>query len=101
MKAYPLEIETAHDDSQRRYMSKGHHDAEAFMAAVRAYGETEPMSHPTHHLVKRVPCSSGEFAYLNQFVEPGTRGAFPATYCFEHGSVMYKAPVDASSGDPV
>jgi hypothetical protein len=83
MKQYTLEIESSHSDYERMYMSKGHHPAEEFKKALLEYGEDDPMSEPEHLWIKRVPCNNGDYAFYNNIVDKGTRGAFPATYVFE------------------
>lgn len=98
MKVYPLEIEAVHTDDERIYMSKGHHDPQEFMRHLReVYGSTTVVGTPTHHWVKKTPANNGEYAYWCNFVEPGTRGAFPATYAHEYGADVYKAPAPGGS----
>lgn len=88
-KKYPLEIENWGEDT---YIvgSRGHHDKEQFMLAVRSAGYDWPMGNPTHEWLKAVPNSAGTvFAQAT----PETRGAFPATVSYEaYGDELYRAP---------
>lgn len=99
MKSYPLKIEAVHTDDERIYMSKGHHDPHAFMAAVREYGESMPLSTPTHHLVKQVPDRSEKGSCSFHFVEAGCRGAFPATYTHQYGADVFPDRLVVASVD--
>lgn len=77
---YPLEVESVGSDTYI-VMSKGHHDLTEFMTeAVKQYpgwflGGAE------HVWCKTVP-SKGQSWF--HFVAPSTRGAWPATYCWEY-----------------
>ena len=91
MKKYPLEIENVgHDDYV--VMSKGHHDPDQFMAAVRSAGYGWPLGKPEHRWVKSIPDSSGKFHSNYVFVDESVRGAWPATYSWEaYGEEQYVA----------
>lgn len=81
MSKYPLEIESVGDDTYI-VMSRGHHDLGEFMrAAVDQYPDWQ-LGGPVHKWVKTTPCKRG---WRYNFVEKGTRGAWPATYCWEYG----------------
>ena len=89
MKQYPLEVKNVGGD-EYVVMSKGHHDSDLFMSAVRAAGFDWPLGKPEHRWVKTVPDSKGEFTSCYAFVEQGTRGAWPATYSWEaYGEDQY------------
>ena len=92
MSRYALQIQACHDDNERIYMSKGHHDPHGFMKALREYGaDPSAYSKPTHHWVKQRPApKNGDYSCLYHFVKEGTRGAFPATYTQEYGEDRYK-----------
>ena len=93
---YPLEIVAVHTDDERIYMSKGHHDPHAFMAALRDYGVTvEDFSMPSTHYVKKTPARDGVHSYWLNFVLSTVRGAFPATYTYEARNDAYQPPVSA------
>ncbi|WP_447651036.1 hypothetical protein [Pseudomonas abietaniphila] len=83
-KNYPLEVESAGTDTYI-VMSKGHHDLEEFMAKAVEEFEGWFLGGPKHMWCKSVPDRSGEFDTRYVFVEPDTRGAWPATYCWEFG----------------
>lgn len=84
MSRYPLEIESVGGDTYI-VMSRGHHDLGEFMrAAVDQYPDWQ-LGGPEHKWCKTVPDRSGNLACRYAFVEPGTRGAWPATYCWEYG----------------
>ena len=81
---YPLEIESVGSDAYI-VMSRGHHDIAEFMrAAVEKYPDWA-LGGPIHKWCKSVPDRSGEFSMRYAFVQEGTRGAWPATYCWEYG----------------
>ncbi|WP_122252642.1 hypothetical protein [Pseudomonas savastanoi] len=84
MKTYPLEIESVGSDTYIA-MSRGHHDLEVFMAEAVKECPSWFLGGPAHKWVKSVPDRSGEFSMRYVFVEAGTRGAWPATYCHEYG----------------
>jgi hypothetical protein len=88
--SYPLEIENVGDDTYI-VMSRGHHDPHEFMRKVREEGFDWPLGMPTHRWVKRTPAKDGAHACWYNFVEEGTRGAFPATYAHEaYGDDRYE-----------
>lgn len=98
---YPLEIENCGEDTYI-LRSKGHHDPDEFMKAVRAEGYDWPMGYPVHKWCKTVPVPSGrteEFAYCDSIyavVQPGTRGAYPVTICQESaGERLYETVLAA------
>lgn len=100
-KAYPLEIENCGEDTYI-LRSKGHHDPDEFMRAVRAEGYDWPMGYPVHAWCKTVPVPSGhteEFGYCDAIyamVPQNTRGAYPVTICNEAaGDHLYEAVRDA------
>jgi hypothetical protein len=101
VKTYPLEIENCGGDTYI-LRSKGHHDPDKFMEAVRAEGYDWPMGYPIHEWCKTVPVPSGqteEFGYCDAIyamVTKGTRGAYPVTICQEAaGDRLYEAVRDA------
>jgi hypothetical protein len=79
---YPLCVESVGGDTYI-VMSKGHHDLGEFMTAVNADYADWKLGNPQHKWCKTVPDRSGEFSNRYVFVEPGTRGAWPATYAWE------------------
>ncbi len=83
-KQYPLEVQSVGSDTYIA-MSKGHHDLEAFMAEAVRECPGWFLGGPQHRWCKTVPDRSGEFAHRYVFVEEGTPGALPATYCWEFG----------------
>ncbi|WP_205973704.1 hypothetical protein [Paraburkholderia sp. Tr-20389] len=88
---YPLEIENVGEDTYI-VMSRGHHDPDEFMRKVREEGFDWPLGMPTHHWVKRTPANDGDHTCWFNFVDKGTRGAFPATYAHEaYGEDRYEA----------
>lgn len=84
MKTYPLEIESVGGDTYIA-MSRGHHDLEVFMAEAVKECPDWFLGGPEHKWCKSVPDRSGELRCRYVFVEPGTTGAWPATYCWEYG----------------
>lgn len=93
MKKYPLEIQNAGSDTYI-VMSKGHHDIDEFMSAVRLAGYDWHLGIPEHRWVKTIPDSTGEFNCRYVFVAKGTKGAWPATYAWEaFGDDQYAAKV--------
>lgn len=84
MKTYPLEIESVGSDTYIA-MSRGHHDLDVFMAEAVKECPGWFLGGPVHVWVKSTPDRTGEFSMRYVFVEPGTRGAWPATYCHEFG----------------
>lgn len=89
---YPLEIESVGSETYI-VMSRGHHDLDAFMAAVREEGYDWPLGKPEHRWVKSVPDKTGKYTSRYVLVEQGTKGAWPATYSWEaSGEYLYIAP---------
>lgn len=76
---YPLEVESVGSD-QYIVMSRGHHDLDAFMAKAVVEFEGWFLGGPQHVWIKTTPTNGG-VAY--NIVREGTRGAWPATYCWE------------------
>lgn len=100
-KSYPLDIENVGGD-EYALMSRGHHDLHAFMREIRAQGYSWPLGVPAHKWVKTVPCQCGEHRCHYEFVNEGTRGAWPATYAWEaYGEDRYEAkfPAGAPAGE--
>ncbi|MDR6381780.1 hypothetical protein [Paraburkholderia caribensis] len=95
---YPLDIENVGEDTYI-VMSRGHHDPHAFMRKVREEGYDWPLGMPSHRWVKMTPANDGgEHSCFYNFVDEGTRGAFPATYAHEaYGDDRYEV-VCATSG---
>lgn len=93
MRLHPLEIQNAGSDTYI-VMSKGHHDPDEFMSAVRDAGYDWPLGNPEHKWVKTIPDSTGEFYCRYAFVPAGTKGAWPATFAWEaYGDEQYAAKV--------
>ena len=83
MKNYPLDITSVGEDTYI-VMSKGHHNLSEFMrAAVESYPSWK-LGSPQHVWIKTTP-SKGTYASLYNIVDKGSRGAWPATYCYEYG----------------
>lgn len=80
MRKYPLEVESVGDDTYI-VMSKGHHEFTEFMTEAVTQFHGWFLGGPKHVWCKTTPCKGGS---LYNFVEPGTRGAWPATYCWEY-----------------
>lgn len=79
-RTYPLEVESVGGDVYI-VMSRGHHDLNEFMRTVKAdYGDW-PMGGAKHMWCKTTPHPEGD---RYNFVKEGTRGAWPATYCWEY-----------------
>lgn len=94
-KTYPLEIENCGEDTYI-LRSKGHHDPDEFMRAVRAEGYDWPMGYPVHvwHKTSRAGPAWSEIIYV--LTTPGTRGAYPVTIAHEAcGDRLYEAVRDA------
>ncbi|WP_460420771.1 hypothetical protein [Pseudomonas sp. ZL2] len=83
MKPYPLKIESVGEDTYI-VMSRGHHDLGEFMKAAVEQRPNWSLGGPVHVWVKTTP-GHGTYDRLYNFVPEGTRGAWPATYCFEWG----------------
>ena len=80
---YPLEVESVGEDTYI-VMSKGHHDLELFMREAVSDRPRWNLGGPQHVWVKTTP-GHGTYDSLYHFVPKGTRGCWPATYCFEYG----------------
>lgn len=95
-KTYPLAPRSVGDNTYI-VMSKGHHDPDEFMRAVRAEGYDWPLGKPEHKWVKTVPCRCGEHSCHYYTSDKHMHGSFHATYAWEH----YELPsgVPASSND--
>lgn len=104
---YPLDVRNVGDDTYI-VMSKGHHDPDAFMAAVREAGYGDwPLGVPKHKWVKATPCprSCGEHSCHYSIEDEKLPGWFPATYAWETDAAnLYKPPstagVRACGGKP-
>lgn len=97
-KAYPLEIENCGEDVFI-LRSKGHHDPDEFMRAVRAAGYDWPMGYPVHTWHKTARCGPGWSEGIYVEVKPGTRGAYPVTECHEAaGERLYEVVRDGRLG---
>lgn len=80
---YPLEIENVGSHTYI-VMSRGHHDSQRFMKAVKEEGFGDwPLGHPQKVWVKATPCNTNEYNHFYHIVQEGVRGAFPATYSWE------------------
>lgn len=87
---YPLEIVNAGEHTYI-VMSKGHHDPDVFMAAVRAEGYDWPLGMPEHRWCRATPTSDPYRKCLYTWANAGERGAFPATYAWEaYGDDRYE-----------
>ncbi|HYF16333.1 MAG TPA: hypothetical protein VEA40_00590 [Ramlibacter sp.] len=92
---YPLNVQNVGDDTYC-FMSKGHHDADAFMAAVAEWCADAPLSPPKHKWVKAIPCRCGEHSCHYELSDEPRKGWFPATYTWEdYGPTAYKPPAAA------
>ena len=76
----PLEVESVGSDTYI-VMSRGHHDLDLFMAKAVEQYEGWFLGGPKHVWIKTTPIKGG-VAY--NIVNEGTRGAWPATYCWEY-----------------
>lgn len=82
-KHYPLDIESCGEEIYI-LRSKGHHDPEEFKRAALAEGYTWKMGEPKHVWCKTTPApKDSHMICLYAIVPEGTRGAYPATYCWE------------------
>lgn len=81
---YPLDPVSVGSDTYI-VMSRGHHDLEIFMKKAVEEWPGWQLGGPRQVWCKTVPDRSGEFENRYCLVEPGTRGAWPATYCWEYG----------------
>lgn len=91
---YPLKLENVGEDVYC-LMSKGHHDKAAFMAEVAKEYPSWPMGEPEHTWHRMMPDPSGEYAALYYPAEPGSRGAFPATWSNECYDKPWPTPPSA------
>lgn len=83
IRQYPLEVMSVGEDTYI-VMSRGHHDLQEFMReAVKRYPAWK-LGGPVQVWCKTTPIL-GHLGVRYNFVPPGTRGAWPATYCHEHG----------------
>lgn len=83
MRKYPLNVESVGGDTYI-VMSRGHHDLKEFMqAAVDQYSGWR-LGGPEQVWCKTTPLR-GENGVRYNFVNESTRGAWPATYCWEYG----------------
>jgi hypothetical protein len=80
---YPLDVRSVGEDTYI-VMSKGHHDLDVFMNEVIQHRPSWNLGGPEHVWVKTTP-GKGTYDRLYNFVPKGTRGAWPATYCWEYG----------------
>lgn len=99
-KAYPLDVQSCGGDTYICY-SKGHHNADAFMQAVRGEGYYWPLGYPKQSWWRTVPAPHGwteEHGYCDSyFVEAsaGAPGAYPVTVSYEsYGEDRYEAVRD-------
>lgn len=86
---WPLDIENVGGDTYS-LLSRGHHDVHEFMRQVREDGFDWPLGMPKHIWLRCVPPPDG---YATWYVEAreGSRGAFPATQCWEaYGDDRYE-----------
>lgn len=81
-KTYPLQIENVGEDTYI-VMSRGHHDADEFMRAVRAAGYDWSLGKPSHRWMRSVPTRKEGYRCLYVEANEGARGAWPATYAHE------------------
>lgn len=90
MKTYRLQIENVGEDDYI-LMSRGHHEFKEFMAAVKEAHTSWPMGQPEHKWIKAVPTRREGYKCIYSECDPDTRGAFPATYCYEsYGEEKWK-----------
>lgn len=83
MKDYPLDVVSVGEDTYI-VMSRGHHNLDMFMAEAIKYRAGWNLGGPQHVWCKTTP-SHGTYDSLYHIVPQGTRGAWPATYCWEYG----------------
>ena len=83
MKAYPLEVESVGEDTYI-VMSRGHHDLDLFMSEAVKDRPSWNLGGAEHTWIKTMP-GRGTYACFYAHVPEGTRGAWPATYCYEYG----------------
>ncbi|WP_369991232.1 hypothetical protein [Pseudomonas xanthosomatis] len=82
-KQYPLDVQSVGSDMYIA-MSKGHHDLEEFMKVAVAEHPCWSLGGPAHVWIKTTP-GHGTYDCMYNIVPQGTRGAWPATYCWEFG----------------
>lgn len=82
MKNYPLDLRSVGEDTYI-VMSKGHHDIQEFMRQAVTEYPSYALGGPEHVWVKTVP-GRGTYDCFYHIVPQGTRGAWPATYCWEY-----------------
>jgi hypothetical protein len=100
-KTYPLDVRSVGDDTYI-VMSKGHHEPDVFMAAVREAGYDWPLGQPQHKWVSVSPCgrSCGEHNCHYNLYDEHHPGRFPATYAWEdYGKDRYQTPAGVSASD--
>lgn len=87
MKTYPLEIVPLEISGGPGFVSKGHHDKQAFCDAVsKEVGDDDPIDpgEVQHIFMRRMPASRGaDFDGLYLVAEKAGRGVFPATYWYD------------------
>lgn len=81
VRRYPLEIHALNGDDCATLMSKGHHDADAFMAAAKEHwgAPLKGFDKLMHDWWRAIPDSTGDYRFMYHPAKPGTRGAFPVT----------------------
>ncbi|HDS1727679.1 TPA: hypothetical protein QEM47_000391 [Pseudomonas putida] len=82
-KQHPLDVRSVGEDTYI-CMSKGHHNLEEFMKAAVADHPGWCLGGPEHVWIKTTP-GHGTYDCMYNIVPQGTRGAWPATYCWEFG----------------
>ncbi|MDH4430905.1 hypothetical protein QEP21_11225 [Pseudomonas shirazica] len=80
---YPLDVLSVGEDTYI-VMSKGHHDLDQFMTAAINRYPGWALGGPEHVWIKTTP-GHGTYDRMYNIVPQGTRGAWPATYCWEFG----------------
>ncbi len=81
VRGYPLDIQNCSGDDCQTLMSKGHHDAAAFLAAAEEHwgAPLNGFDKPMHDWWRATPDSTGEYKFMYHPAKPGSRGAFPVT----------------------
>lgn len=93
-KLYPLEIKNVGEDVYQ-LMSKGHHDFDLFMQAVKESYPTWPMGKPEHSYVVRAPKKG--YACVYHPCDSIHQRAIPVTWTIEaYGDELYQHPVGES-----
>ncbi len=78
MKTYPLKIECdASPDGGAIYFSRGQHDSELFLAAVREFGMQGFLTKPEHSRLRRI--RPGGFLWLPSYLLVRRYDWFPCT----------------------